>query len=442
MNTKKIVKNVLLVLLAIFMATAQVNAVTNEENTIVDINNIGLPAAQTLTASPLSIFPGGFTSYKLVKTELLKPNIAHIQYDLYDSVNPLPIRIDAVWNMSIGHTNNRYWHPGTGLSSEADFLSNPEPVIIQVNKGTMWIGVSPRESQATDKTPDITFKNLNVYNHTLDFKKVIDFAQSGNNLPYEVGGHSAGVTEAEAYAAWVGTSKPQFKGIRGIDMVLRYPPGSNESKYAAAAADAYTKLMTAGVYSDSMDNSKGMALMSRINPKGDSGVPRAMINPIFKGNFTNNGLFHYALIYANAFPGITTPFTGIPENWNMKRGFFAGTYIFDASNPLNDKFSLKYTKLSTVYTMIDKLGSGKIPLAYEKDLNRIMAGSYPKALMNLSNIKVSTTIGNTGLGMGNYNPNIYMPNSKVNYFIIATYEHADPTSATAAQSVYWSKLIP
>lgn len=422
MNTKKIALAVLL--LAIVLSAYPVSAMG------------ALSAEQILNKAQVA---AGFKKVVIIKNENFAGNwnIWHIQADLYDSVNPLPIRVDILWNIMHTPQKNSYWQPGSGLSFEADFLAKPDPMIALVKKGSRVIGISPREAQATLDMDMAILKDLGMPNHTRDFSKIIDMVQSIYNLPYEVGGHSAGALDAEHYASLVGNSKPEFKALRKIDMPSQYPPGSTEQANAILTSQAINRLMNMGIYANFENvGSKQIADAARINPTGDSGFPRG--DPLV-GNFTNINLLNFSLIFTGSLPGMYTGLTGLPGSWYLKKGYLEGTYNFDPNDPSKDTSSLTHTSLSTVYKALDTIGSGVSPLAYERDVMDIWSGANP--IINRNNIKVPVYSISTEGGFDTIDTASSMPNSpQVTSCIMPGYSHADPTFADKAVKKFWPKL--
>jgi pimeloyl-ACP methyl ester carboxylesterase len=423
MNPKKIVLTVLV--LAIVLSVNPVNAMG------VNVN------AEQISKK---IQTTGFVKVVIIKNENLagNSNIRHIQADLYNSQNPLPVRMDVVWNTRKDQVKNIYLHPGSGLSFEADFLAKPDPVIALANNRSRVIGISPREAQATLDMDMTMLKDRDLVNHTKDFEKIINLVQSINNQPYEVGGHSAGALVAAHYASLAGNTKRKFKALRNIDMAAQYPPGSVERTNAIITSQAIRQLMSEGVYANFENvGFKQIAEMARLNPSGDSGVPRG--NPL-PGNFTNIGLLYLSLIFTGGLPGMYTDLTGLPGSWYLKQGYLAGTYNF-ALNPAEDTFSLTYTNINTVYAALDSVGSGVYPLSYEKNMVDVWSDANP--IINWANIKVPVYWINTEGGFGNTNPASLMLNSpQVTFSVMPVYGHADPTFADNVATDFWTKLFP
>lgn len=377
-----------------------------------------------------------FNKREFTNIKIIDNSIIHLQFKIHDN-NPLPITIDIVQNIYIHQTKTIYMLPGSALNFESNFLTpqSDNLSIFLANKGYLVIGITPREDNSPTNFDYSLMKNWGLEFHTNDVSKVIESIQEIVHNDYEVLGHSAGSVVALNYAS-KNTNK-NFKALRIIDIVGQYPSDSQEFLNSQVSRDATNTIMSQGTYIDNgFQNLKLISLAARATPTGDSGVPRYPL----QGNFTYEGLIYFSGINTNQLPGLLTPITGLPDNWNFKQGFFAGTYNFDPINPLNDNYSFTHTNISTLYSALDSVNSGVFPLEEQRDFYSLWSNSYP---LNWNNIRVPTYWINAELGFGDVSNFIsLLKNSKVTYNTINNYGHGDPVYSTTAHIDFWNKLFP
>lgn len=375
---------------------------------------------------------------EFVKFETIDNNIIRFQFKLYND-NPLPITLDIVQNIYIHPKKTIYMLPGSGLNFESNFLTpiNNNISTFLSNKGYIIIGITPRENNIPIDDPNFDYsitRNWNLEFHTNDVNKVINLIQKIIPNNYEILGQSAGALVALNYASK--TNDKKLKAVRIIDIVGQYPESSQEFTYSQLSKDATETVMSQGTYVDNgFQNLKMLSIVARTNPSGDSGVPRYPL----PGNFTYEGLLYFSSINTNQLPGLLTPITGLPDSWNFKQGFFAGTYHFDQTNPLGDKYNFTHTDVGTIYSALDSINSGIFPLAEQRDFYALWSNSYP---LNWNGIKVPVYWINTELGFGDASHSIgLLNNSKVTYSIVNNYGHGDPTFSRTAQIDFWNVLF-
>ena len=370
---------------------------------------------------------------EVVKVEIINVNILWTQLLLYDG-DVLPIKIDILKNITKPLIKNIYLSPGSGLNTETNFITpkNKNLAIFLAKKGYLVVGVTPREDAATLSFNFELMKDWGLTKHTNDFSEIIDIFQNISNIDYDVLGHSAGAGVVLNYSS-ITTNNNKLKVARIIDMIGQYPPNSQEFQNAQASLNATNQVINGGLFINT-DNVgiKFLVQQAITNPTGDSGFPRPTT-----GNFTNEGLVFFSLIFTGQLPGILTPITGLPSNWYLKQGYLAGTYEFGPT-PQEDIYSLTHTDIQTIYNSIGSLGSGIYPLIYDSYATWI--GSFP---LQFANIKVPVFYINTDLGFGDASHTVsLLTNATVTYAIVNTYGHADPVYSKTARTDFWGKLVP
>ncbi len=377
----------------------------------------------------------GFIRIELVKTEVINTNILWSQFLLYDN-EALPIRLDILNDIYAVSTKTIYSSPGTGINTESNFITPKDNnlAVFLVNKGYIFVGITPREDAAPPIPNFGLFKNWGLEKHTNDFKKIITFFQSIIDQDYEVLGHSAGALVALNYAS--ANSQEEFKTVRVIDIVGQYPINSQEFINSQTSLSATTDLINRGIFTDTdVLGFKLITQQAQTNPTGDSGFPR----PVGGGNFTNEGLLFFSLIFTNQLPGTITGATGLPGSWYFRQGFFQGTYDFGPT-PIEDTYSLTHTKIETVYSVIGGINSGIYPIAYDRDFFALLSNSYPLAF---DAIKLPVYYINTELGFGDASYTISLfTSTNVIYDVVKDYGHADATYSDTAETDFWVKLVP
>jgi hypothetical protein len=118
-------------------------------------------------------------------------------------------------------------------------------------------------------------------------------------------------------------------------------------------------------------------------PNADSGLSREPYG--HSGNFTQLGAVFFASVFTAVLSGPHTPATGLPGDWLLKQGIFAGTYGF-ATNPLDDRYELTSTTFETFRSSAQRSGSGLIPLAVDRDYWAVNAGN-PAYRVDWGNIR-------------------------------------------------------
>lgn len=377
-----------------------------------------------------------FNNVELVKTELINHNIRRLQFKLYDD-KPLPITLDILWNVRDNPEKTIYMLPGTALNFESNFLTptNNNIALFRANDEYLVVGITPREDNIPEGFDQSLIKDWGLEFHRNDVEKVIDLVQSISNNKYEIACHSVGCTMGLDIAGKLGNSDSHFKGIRIIDMIGQYPPGSANFQNALSTYNADVSLISLGYYSDpSVAYEKQIIYNAMNNPIGDSGVPRVFL----PGNFTNYNLAGFALINTGTLPGIQTGITGLPGSWYLT-SITAGTYNF-ALDPNEDSFLLNHTDISTIYLSTGKINSGLFPLAFDRDMNAMWTGDYP---VNWSNIKVPVTWINAEQGFGSQEYSIsLLASRKVTNKVVSDYGHGDPVYSNTAQDDFWEYLFP
>jgi pimeloyl-ACP methyl ester carboxylesterase len=376
---------------------------------------------------------GGLNRIEILKMEIIDTNIFWIQLLLYDN-DVLPLKVDILKHIYIQPIKNIYSSPGSALNTESNFITpkNKNLSTFLVNKGYLFIGITPREDAIPPTFDFGLIRDWGLEKHTEDFRKIVTLFQCIDNRDYDVLGHSAG-----ALAVLNCSSKSRdnkLKAVRVIDIVGQYPPDSQEFINSQISLNAVNEIMSRGIFADTeFAGFKYIVEQASINPTGDSGVPRPM-----GGNFTNEGLVYFALIYTNQLPGLLTEITGLPSNWNFKQGFLSGSYTF-GTLPTDDIYSLNHTSIETVYSAIANISSGIYPVAYERDFYAVWSNSYP---LNWNSIKVPVFYINTELGFGDVSHTIGLLKNVAMYDVVIDYGHADPVYSNTANIDFWNKLVP
>lgn len=379
---------------------------------------------------------GGLNRIEILKMEIIDTNIFWIQLLLYDN-DILPLKVDILKHIHRQPIKNIYASPGSALNTESNFITpkNKNLSTFLVNKGYVFIGITPRE----DAIPPIfdTFdfgliKDWGLEKHTEDFRKMVTLFQCIDNRDYDVLGHSAGAIAVLNYSSKNHDNK--LKAVRVIDIVGQYSPDSQEFINSQASLNAAIEIMSRGIFADTeFVGFKYIIEQSKINPTGDSGVPRPM-----GGNFTNEGLVYFSLIFTNQLPGSLTEITGLPSDWNFKQGYLSGSYTF-GTLPTDDTYSLNHTSIETVYSAVASIGSGIFPLAYERDFYALWSNSYP---LNWNSINTPVFYVNTELGFGDVSYTTGLLKNIAIYDVVIDYGHADPVYSNSANIDFWNKLVP
>lgn len=377
----------------------------------------------------------GFIRIEVVKTAIINSNILWTQLLLYDN-EPLPIKIDILKDTYTPSIKTIYSSPGSGLNTESDFITpkSRNISVFLVNKGYIFVGITPREDAAPSVFNFGLLRNWGLDKHTKDFSKIITLFQGIIDQDYDILGHSAGALVALNYASH--TNQSRFKTVRIIDMIGQYPPGSQEFINSQISLNAVNNLISRGSFTDTdILGFKYLVQQAQTNPIGDSGFPRP--SP-YTGNFTNEGLLFFSLIFTGQLPGTITATTGLPGSWYLKQGFLQGTYAF-GTLPTDDRYGLAHTNINTVYNTVGSIGSGIYPLAYDRDFFAVWSNSYP---LVWENVRVPVFYINTELGIGDASHTIsLLRNSRVTYDIVRDYGHADPVFSDTAETDFWNILI-
>ncbi len=384
--------------------------------------------------SKIKLIGTQINTIQIVKTEIINSNILWVQLLLFDN-DVLPIKVDILKNIFMSPVTNIYLSPGTALNTETNFITpnNKNLAVFLANKGYTVIGITPREDAATPGFNFSLMKDWGLQKHTDDFNEIVTIFQNIGNMNYEILGHSAGALVVLNYASQIHDNR--LNAVRVIDIVGQYPPDSQNFQYSQISMNAVNQVINSGTFIDpGFQGFEFLAQQAQNDPNGDSGVPRPV-----GGDFTNIGLLYFALINTNVLPGILTPTTGLPGNWQFVQGFLAGTYKFGPL-PTEDVFSFTHTDIQTIYNSLTSLGSGIVPLAYDRDFFALLSNQFPLAW---NNIKVPVFYINTGLGFGDASYTVgLLTNSNVTYGIVNDYGHADPVYSNTADVDFWAKLFP
>ncbi len=375
---------------------------------------------------------GGLNRIEILKMEIIDTNIFWIQLLLYDN-NVLPLKVDILKHIYRRPIKTIYSSPGSSLNTESNFITPKNNLaVFLVNKGYTFIGITPREDAIPPTFDFGLIKDWGLEKHTEDFHKIVTLFQCIDNRNYDVLGHSAGALAILNYSSKNYDNK--LKAVRVIDTVGQYSPDSQEFINSQISLNAANEIMSRGIFADTeFLGFKYIIGQAITNPTGDSGVPRPM-----GGNFTNEGLVYFSIIYTNQLPGLLTEITGLPSSWHFKQGFLSGSYTFGAL-PTEDRYSLNHTNIDTVYNAISSIGSGIYPLAYGRDLYALWSNSYP---LDWNSIKVPVFYINTELGFGDASYTIGLLKSVAIYDVVRDYGHADPVYSDTANVDFWNKLVP
>ena len=378
----------------------------------------------------------GFTRIEIVKTSIINSNVLWTQLLLYDN-EPLPIKLDILKDVYTQAIKTIYSSPGSGINTEANFITpkSRNISVFLVNKGYIFVGITPREDAAPSVFNFGVFRNWGLDKHTRDFSKIITLFQSVIDQDYEVLGHSGGALIALNYASQ--NYNNRFKSVRIIDMIGQYLSGSQEFINSQISLSAVNNAISRGSFADTdILGIRYLVQQAQVNPNGDSGFPRP--SP-YTGNFTNEGFLFFSLIFTNQLPGTFTEMTGLSSSWYFRQGYLQGTYSF-GTLPTDDRYNLTHTRIDTIYSVIGSIGSGTYPLAYDRDFYAAWSNSYP---LVWENIIVPVFYINTEFGFGDASHTVsLLTNSIVTYDIVRDYGHADATFSDTAETDFWNKLFP
>lgn len=339
-----------------------------------------------------------------------KPKFIHFSFQMKNEDGPLPTKVDVWVNLkNYRKTKIDYISPGSGLTVDANFNTNPSRTLIEdrlIEEGYfMVVGINPPEASYDSESSDYSgeaLKNYGSPSHVKDVRKVIKlFQKAGFDYDYTVEGHSAGAFNAALVAVEIGNSDSRFKELGIHDIALQFKQGTVQAEYAKISHDAVSNLYNNGVYEySSFKDYKQMADIIRAYPGVyiDSEVPREFFAPGFSGNFSVEGFFHFASIHTGWMPGPVTDITNLPDSWPFGNGgYLAGNYQF-MPDPTDDVYSFNLTRIETMFEALDKI-YGAYPTAYERDIMAIWAGINPVNWDNISNqVKISWRNNECGFG--------------------------------------------
>jgi pimeloyl-ACP methyl ester carboxylesterase len=361
------------------------------------------------------------------------------QVELADEVYPL--RIDILTTNGCDDDDDGQaliMLPGSGLNFDSNFFTPRDRniALFMLERGYTVIGINSRADSLLPTSNDAFIAAWGLDKLRSDTHAVIQSLRPVIGPHFDILGHSLGAIEALDYAA---NYPEEPKQIFIIDANGPFDPVAepNLVHKAEATSAAYQTLLDQGLsVFDVFGSAKQLIAAAAAYPTADSGVPRTP----FPGDFTLLGLVYFSLIHSGDLPGITTPYTGLPQNWWAQSGC-AGTYAF-ATDPLLDAFSLTQTPFS-VLTQVTA-GSGVVPTAQFRDIHAFWAGDGGYAIP-LEDIRAKVHWVNTGLGFGShpYGSQLIQAggNRHVRYSVVPGYAHLDPVYGANAWRDFWPVLV-
>lgn len=363
---------------------------------------------------------------------------SRLQVELADEA--IPLTLDIVFSLRGLPDRILYMLPGGALNFDSDFFT-PEAnnlAHFMRRQGYVVVGINPREDHPLTLENPAVMADWGLAKRKQDIRKVISAVGAVLPLPYDLVGHSAGAMQALDYAA---TYSDRLGKVMAIDMDGPFDPATEATLVdnAERTYQAYLQLLQGGSYANTaFQNFKNLVIASTVAPLADSGVPR----PI-PGNFTFEGLLHFAFIFTGLLPGDTTPYTGLSDGWYFSPGYFAGTYVFNA-DPALDQYALTHSPLEVAKTATLAVRSGLHPLATRRDTLAVFAGNgaYP---LDWAAIDEKVVWVNAELGFGNHDYGARLirqgGNPSVTYTVVPGYGHADPVFSTTAEQDFWIHLV-
>lgn len=363
-----------------------------------------------------------------------------LQLDVYDEAQPLTI--DLVSSLSLAWRNVAYLVPSSSLNFKSSYYLQPDASLAGslADKGFLVVGVTPREDNVAIDANWDCMQEWGIRKHTSDLRAVIRAMQTVVRRPYVLVGHSLAAASVLDYAALYSDS---LSRVVVLDMPS-FDPVSQPAMIASAQAcvAAYKELLDAGVQGEmSLAELRNLMYVAEMYPAADSGTSRSFLG--LPGNFTYEGLLHFALIYTHFMPGIVTELTGLPQEWPMVLGNFAGVYQFNP-DPQADQYGLAHVPLISVKAMAREFGSGIVPLALLRDYSAAIA-DLPDFRIDWRRIEEPVVWVNGALGMGAQTHAAELivagGNTNVSVVVLPGYGHGDVLLSTNAVQDVWPYVM-
>ncbi|GAA3490546.1 thioesterase domain-containing protein [Streptomyces cremeus] len=342
--------------------------------------------------------------------------------------SPVPLGVDVLADTRRPPRGIAHLLPGGGLNFAANFFTPRARNLAHHLRAQdlLVIGISPREDLA--EPADLT-ASWGQAAHKADAAAVIAAVDGALRLPYRLVGHSAGAALALDLASTDGSAR--LRRVVAIDTTGPYT-GERQAR-AARTRDVIQARIDAGVlYGDT--GLQGLVSRALTDPDGASSVPRP---PDPATRFTNAALAHFALTRTSSLPGDT--------DWIYRQGHSAGAFAFGAT-PLDDRFSLTHTPLTTWGAATQALGSGLVPHALLRDLAAIWAGDTTTYPFDWSGIRTEVVWVNAALGRGDEPHGAELiragGNRRVTFRVVPGHGHADPVWSGTADRDVWPHLAP
>lgn len=355
-----------------------------------------------------------------------------------------PLLIDIVSSRLQRPSKILYLFPGGGLTFQTDYFTPSDNNLAHFfrQRDYLIVGITPRENSVGAAANFAFMSDWGLAKHKQDFRKIIQIIQQQLAMRYDVLGHSAGAMAALDYAA---SFSDQLEKVMLLDIVGPYDP-QTEAQFktnSLASYNAHVQLLQNGSFvNTSIAGFKTLVTLATLFPTANSGTPRSVFGGP-AGNFTLEGLEHFALIHTNLLPGPSTAFSGLPDSWFYRQGFLNGTYTFNP-DPLQDQYTLGKTPLGTVWLAVQALDSGLNPNAYRRDLFAVFAGNGACSI-NWSGINEKVVWVNGELGFGNHDYGARLiqqgGNQQVKFSVVPGYGHADMTFSSTADKDVWLQLL-
>jgi hypothetical protein len=246
--------------------------------------------------------------------------------------------------------------------------------LYMLDNGYMVAGVTFREDKLPMEEIGPFLADWGMEKHRKDLRKVVKIIQRIIHLPYDMIGQAISAVTIMDYASHYSGRLDRIilLDTDSFDPVLQ----PDKFMYADMTYNALTQIMAGGVYADPfMDSMRDLIFAGVMYPDMDSGQSREFLG--LPGNFTFGALLHFSMIYTASLPGLHTPLTGLPGEWVMIQGAAAGYYI-PAYDPQYDAYGLSYTNPEDLAQIALYMGTGIIPIAYNRDVYAIQAqnGAY------------------------------------------------------------------
>jgi hypothetical protein len=376
-----------------------------------------------------------------VEEKLVNEALTWVEADYQDA--PYPLTINVVSRKSPHPSRIIYLLTSSSLNFKGSFFTPVEEGLATflANNGYLVVGVTPREDNVPLDADHQVMADWGMQQHRDDIRMIVEKIQGAVDLPYDMLGHSLGAICALDYAATF--SDAAFGTVMALD-APSFDPVAQPEMLAAAdlALDAYATLLEGGIYSETSATAfKELLILSGIAPDADSGQSRAAMG--LPGNFTVNGLLHFAMIFTPYLDGIISELSGLPQEWPMVAGHTAGHYEWGI-DPLDDVFEMEHADLDRLRQMALATGSGISPMPLLRDYTAAIA-DRDEYRIDWSGIdeRLIWINGEGGMGTQAHGAELVRAagNTNVTVSVIPGYGHIDVLFSRTAQEDVWPLLL-